>query len=212
MADWGEFFVMNPTATGGEGGGGGTTVGVPGNATAIVARAADADFDVVFVDANTVTLTIPSSVSSQDDMYNIATQLAYVFGVVSSGDLGWLTVTAKGILVLADSSDAGGAPDYIPVIGTVSLTPTLSKPTRRISTGEFVPAAPVVATLDSDGELSYDGQKNVRILAPQWSDLSNTTWRWAFEVRPGPGQSWSPFSGSFTGTPGTTINLSAFVA
>src|SRR6478609_2155589 len=206
MAHFGSFVLMNPLASGTGGAGAGTNVLVPGNAAAVVARAAGMDFDVELVDADNVLLILPEN-STADGIQTIAQQILYVFGVPATNDLGWLTVTAKGLLALADSSDAGGAPDYIPVVGTVVLTPSITRPVRILSSGRFLALNPLTTTFDSDGELAYDGIKNVRIVAPQWTDLSNTSWRWNVEVKPGPGQSWQGFTGSFTGAPGSTFNL-----
>ncbi len=206
---WGSFFVSAPTH--GSTGAAPTVVTVPGNATEVVARAAGAAFTVSYVDDNTVNLVMPET-ADFTDMETIANQLLYVFGTFGTDDLGWLTVTARGILGLADTSDPGSAPDYVPIVGIVTLTPSLSRPVRLISTGEFMPVAPVTVTFDSDGELAYDGIKNVRLIAPQWTNLSNTTWRWIADIKPGPGQSWPGFSVNFTGTPGTIINLATLVS
>ena len=208
MASLGTFASV--VALGGGGGGGAATVTVPGNALAIVARAAGTDITVTFVDPNTVTVGLPAAVG-YEQMMLLATDLVYVFGTVAANELGWMTITAKGIEAIADSSDPGGAPDYNPVVGTVVLTPSLTRPIRVLASNQFISMAPITATFDSDGELSFDGQKNVRIVAPGWTGLSRTDWRWNAEVRPGPGQSWSSFSVSFTGLPGSIVNLATLL-
>lgn len=214
MADLGTFFVVGGASAGPGGGGGGaglpTTVTVPGNAAAIVLRAVGALFDATEVDADTVEVTFPSGLTVEQ-IFLMANQLNFAFGVLSEDELGWMTVTARGILGLADSADADLAPDYIPVVGTITLTPTLSRPIKIVSTGQFLAVASITATFDSDGELSYDGSKNVRIIAPEWPQLSNTTWRWTAEIRPGPGQNWQSFSVSFTGLPGDVVNLGSLL-
>lgn len=202
---------VSPLVATGGGGSGGSNVTVPGNAEDILTRAAGAIFTVEEVDDDNVTLILPAFLDSEDDIDTLSSQLMYVFGPVSGDELGWLTVTAKGILGLADSSDVGGDPDSIPVTGTVTLTPGISRPIRIISTGQFLAVAPVVVDFDEDGELAYDGIKTVHLIAPQWTDLSNTTWSWTADVRPGPGQTWQPFSVSFTGAPGDTVNLASLV-
>ena len=208
MADWGSFFLSAPdhASAGSEP----TTVTVPGNATEVVARATGTLISVAYADDNTVLVTMPST-ASYDDMALAATQLQYIFGAFGTNDLGWLTVTAKGILGLADSSDVGPYPDYIPIVGFVTLTPSLARPIRLISSGEFLAVASITVSFDSDGELAFDGVKNVRLIAPQWTNLSNTTWVWNADIKPGPGQSWPAFSVTFTGTPGTVINLATLV-
>ena len=209
MADLGTF-VLFPTSSGGGGEAVPFAVDVPGNAVAIAARAVTAT-DLITVTADgtdSVEITWPVG-ATFEEMMEISSALSYIFGSVMEGELGWLTVEAKGILGFADSSDPGGAPDYVPVAGTVTFSASLSRPIRILSTGEFLAVAPISATFDSDGELSFDGEKDVRIIAPLWTGLSNTTWRWNFDVRPGPGQTWSPFSGNFTGSPGETVNIAS---
>lgn len=207
MANLGSF-VFGLLAGGG--GGGPMTIAVPGNAASVVARGTEVGVTVVSVDPNTVELVLPTEMTYVA-LQELLNELTYVFGSASGSELGWLTVTAKGILGMADSSDADAAPDYVPVAGIVTLTPSLSRPVRLLASGQFLAVSPIVATFDSDGELSLDGVKNVRIIAPQWTGLSRTDWRWSFEVRPGPGQSWSGFSGSFTGVRGALINLASFI-
>lgn len=204
-------------ATAGEAptGGGGpgdavSTITVPGNASAIAARGVSAMFAVEEVDANHVTLTLPTTMDLAD-IDTLSSQLLYVFGAPPVNDLGWLTVTAEGILGLADSSDPDDAPDYVPVAGTVTLTPTLTRPVRINSTGQFLALSTVTVVFDSDGEMSYDGIKNVHLIAPLWADLSNTSWKWSALISPGSGQSWSSFTVSFTGAPGAIINLGTLV-
>lgn len=189
----------------------GSTVAVPGNAAEVVARAGGSLLTVEEIDASSVSLILPTFIDSDEEIDEISSQLLYVFGPVADIDVGWLTVTAQGILGLADSSDASGVPDYIPVVGTVTLSPTITKPIRIISLTQFIALAPFTATFDSDGELSYDGIKNVRIIAPLWSDLSNTSWKWQADIRPGSGQSWGSFSGSFTGAPGSVFDLASLL-
>lgn len=214
MAALGSFVLL--TSSAGTGGGGGalpSLVTVPGNAAAIVARAlaSSALFTATETDANTVELEFPTLLTL-DDVFTLSNQLNYVFGVLGEDELGWLTVTAKGILGLADTSDAGVAPDYVPVVGTVTLTPGLSRPIRIISTGQFLAVSSITATFDSDGELAFDGEKNIRLIAPQWDQLSSTTWRWTADVRPGPGQNWQAFTVNFTGLPGDVINLASLIS
>lgn len=126
-------------------------------------------------------------------------------------ELGWLTITAAGILGLADSADVGAVPDALPVVGSVTLTPSITKPLRINSSGQILFVGTINAVFDVAGVLSYDGVSNVRIIAPQWSDLSNTAWRWTADIRPGSGQNWTPWSVSFTGSPGETVNLSSLI-
>jgi len=158
----------------------------------------------------TVVLTLPEAFTD-DEVPELVSQLNEVFAPPTDITTGWLTLTAEGLQAYADTSDVGGAPDYVAVVGTVVLTPGLVKPIRRVTTGElFFPSA-VTATFDSNGVLSYDGVADVRVVAPQWSELSRTDWKWTAEVKPGPGQAWQAWGASFSGAPGATINLANFL-
>lgn len=218
MVDQGSFVLLSTF-----GGVQPTEVTVPGNAAAIVARAVALPtlFTATVIDADTVMVTFPSELTV-DQLFTLASQMTSSFHEVGEGELGWLTVTARGILGLADSADEGSAPDYIPVVGTVTLTPTrtptatptkgLLQPIRVISTGQFLVVATVTATFDSDGELSYDETKNVRLIAPKWDQLSDTEWEWRADIRPGPGQNWAGWSVHFSGAPGDVVNLASLLA
>ena len=212
MANIGEFIVGYPSAAGGGTGGDGTSteVIVPGNADAIVARSMGMLVTVEKIDANHVTVGYPGG-ASLSQIRTIANQLSYLFGAPAVDEIGWLTVTAKGLLGYADGADEDSAPDYTPVVGQVVFTPELPGTIKLVTTNRFFAVAGVTATFDSDGELSYAGQKNIRLIAPQWSELSNKTWRWIASVQPGPGQSWTPFTVFFTGAPGAVINLATLL-
>jgi hypothetical protein len=188
----------------------GTNVPVDGNATEIEARADGTIFSISETDPDMVVLTLPGSLSSAD-IPEMVEQLNDVFAPPSDPPSGWMTVVLSGIQAFADTSDVGGEPDTIPMSGTVTLTPGLSRPIRQISTRDFFAVAPTVAAFDGDGDLAYAGSKGVRLVAPEWTDLTNTSWRWTAEVRPGPGQTWDAFSVTFTGAPGETVNLADLV-
>lgn len=215
MAALGSFVVLTPSATSGGGGGGAlpTIITVPGNAAAIVARALESEalFTATEVDSDTVEVTFPVGLTLEE-LFEMSNQMNYVFGTLGADDLGWMTVTAKGVLGLADGADTGPAPDYVAVAGTIEITSGLARPVRILSTGQFLVLSKISATFDSDGELFFGGNKNVRLVAPQWAQLSNTTWRWTAEFKPGPGQNWQSFSVTFTGLPGDVINLATLIA
>lgn len=125
--------------------------------------------------------------------------------------LSWLTVSAAGIVGSADSADAGKDPDYTPVAGTVTFVPTFSRPIRLISEQKFFAVAATSATFDSSGELTFDGGKDVRLIAPLWAELSDQTWKWRATVRPGGDQGWASFEIEFTGAPGDVVDLASFL-
>ena len=213
MAEWGTFeYLSSPGGgDGGEGGGVLTTVTVPGNAEEVIERAVGTGLIVAYVDDDHVTVSLPAE-ATVAEMFQLSMDINNVFAApLGTGELGWLTVTAAGIFGMADSSDAGGDPDYIPVVGTVTISSTLSKPLYIAATGQFLAVSSVTAILDSDGELSYDGIKTVRIIAPQWAGLSNTAWKWEATVKPGAGQSWGAFTVQFTGHPGDVVNLASLL-
>jgi hypothetical protein len=193
------------------GGGAGTAVATPDAASLVAPRAAGMLFSVVEADPDSVTLSMPADFDNLFDPGLFASQLTYVFGG-DVNELAWLTVSAHGKQLSADSADAGSDPDYAPIAGTVLFTPTLARPIRRLSNNDILGVAPALATFDAKGELTFDGGEDVRLLAPLWSDLSNTAWRWTATIQPAPGQSWRQFSVNFTGAPGAVINLGSLVS
>ncbi len=207
MVARGSFVVFG----GGSGGGGGEAiVAVPGNSAQIVARAADTDVTVTALDADHVSVALPAS-TGIENFLDLMNQLIYVFGAPGEDEIGWITVSAKGILGMADSSDPGPNPNYVPVTGTITFVPEITGVVRLLTTGRFFAVAPVTCTFDSDGELSYDGGKTVRLISPLWSELANKAWKWTATVSPGFGQSWDAFVVQFTGAPGTTVNLASLL-
>ena len=125
--------------------------------------------------------------------------------------LGWLTVSAAGIVGSADSNDTGLEPDYVPIVGTVTFTPTFTRPIRINSSGRFLAMATINARFDSNGILTYDDQVDCRLIAPQWTELSDTEWQWRANIVPGGGQSWNSFEVLFSGAPGDRVNLASFL-
>lgn len=208
MADRGSFVVIGE---GGAGGGGGEAIiAVPGNSAALLTRAGDTDVSLTSLDSDHVSVALPAS-TGIEGFLALLNQMIWVFGSPGDDEIGWLTVSAKGILGMADSSDAGPNPDFLPVTGTITFVPEVTGVVRLVSTGRFFAVAPVTCTFDGDGELSYDGGKSVRLIAPQWSELANTSWKWTATVSPGFGQSWDSFVVQFTGAPGSVINLASLL-
>lgn len=202
MTHRGSFVVLENSVSGG----GEAIVAVPGNADVLVLRSEATAVDVIKVDDDHVTVALPAE-SDVTDFLNVLNQAIWVFGAPAEDEIGWIAVTAKGILGMADSSDEGPNPDYVPVTGTITLVPEVSGPIRLVSSGRFFAVAGLTCTFDSDGELSYDGGKNVRVVSPLWQELSNQDWRWVATVAPGFDQSWTPFTVPFTGAPGSVVNL-----
>jgi hypothetical protein len=76
-------------------------------------------------------------------------------------------VTGRFLAVVADTADAGSNPDAVPLQGTVTFRASI--PAALVATASPSPAtvvpAPVVTTLDVDGDLSLDGVKGVYLVA-----------------------------------------------
>lgn len=189
-----------------------TVITVPaGTAQAFADRAAQNPYlDVTVMDPNTVSVlvTLPTTMTPED--FNAFSD-SMLFALSGDIPFGWFSITAKGVLGLADSGDSGSTPDYIPVVGTVTFFPSFAKPIKIVSQNAFLAISGAQATFDSDGELSYDGVKGVRLISPQWDDLSDNAWTWKAQVRPGPGQSWEGFDATFTAAPGATVDLVDFL-
>lgn len=213
MASVGQFILGFPTSfsTGGGGGtAGATLVEVPGNAAEIVARSAGSGLTITEVGADSVEVVFPAEATA-NEMQDLAISLLQIFGAAAEPNIGWFTVTAKGMIGMADSSDAGSRPDYIPVLGTVTFFPNFALPIKIVSTNTFFSVGASQAVFDSDGELSFDGEKTIRLISPAWDDLSANDWQWVAQVRPGPGQNWQGWDASFTAAPGDTVDLSDFL-
>ena len=209
MPNLGSFIVFAPT--GGADVAPTNLVTVPGNAEDYIERAEGTGLVLTMVDENTLSIVLPDS-EDPEAVLELATALQYVFTAPVSPDIGWFAVTAAGILGMADSSDADLAPDYVPVVGSVTFIPSFNRPIKIVSSNRFFAVTPTVAEFDSDGELSYQGGKQVRLISPVWDDLSSNDWSWTAQVRPGPGQSWEGFDvTAMRPAPGTTVDLVDFL-
>lgn len=216
MPSLGSFIVGTPARATGSSGGGGepepTIVHITsGTSQEFADRAGENPYlAVTVIDPTTVSVLVSLPAEMDQDEFTSFTE-AMMFAFSGEIPFGWFSITAKGVVGLADSSDQGSTPDYIPVVGTVTLFPSFTRPIKITSTNQFFTVAASTAIFDSDGELSYDGQKGIRLISPQWSDLSDNAWTWTAQVRPGPGQNWEGFDVTFTAAPGASVDLVDFL-
>lgn len=87
-------------------------------------------------------------------------------------------VVGRFLAVLADSKlDPDETPEQVPLTGTVTFTPQV---TAILDTSVVPPAtvlpAPVVCTLDADGDVSYEGSKGVTVIATEDPAANPTNW------------------------------------
>lgn len=141
------------------------------------------------------------------------------------GDIGYLTVSGKASLGLADSNDAGEQPDRVAATAIVTFTPLLGTQDVIVAVAddEIVMPQPIKCTLDSTGRLvpPADGvgaapdpsaPKYVQLIAPNQASLNYTGWSWRATFAPIAPQNWNPFSRVFTGAPGDTVSLAQLTA
>jgi hypothetical protein len=86
---------------------------------------------------------------------------------------------------LADGTDAGSEPDFAPMSGTITFTPNITH-ARNVTNGaeEMYFPQPVTVVLDTDGDLSLNGEKGVYLLCP--SEVMNPgsfNWTAAFKLK-----------------------------
>jgi hypothetical protein len=124
--------------------------------------------------------------------------------------VGWMTVSGQMIVGIADSGDAGRAPDAVAALATVTFTPSamFDRPLAVGSSGLLLQVTTVTASLDADGVLvDASGSPGVTLVAPQQPPLSRTDWTWTVTFAPIAPQSWKAFSFVFTGAPGEEKNV-----
>lgn len=135
--------------------------------------------------------------------------------------IGYLAISARGIIATADSNDVGDEPDAYPMVATVKFTPSISdKMLVAIAETDrpLVGLDSVICELDETGELRppQDGKRPpidatgiLQLIAPQQpAALSQYGWDWIATFTPFSGQEWGEFSFPFSGAPNAAINLS----
>ena len=135
--------------------------------------------------------------------------------------IGYITVVAKGLLGIADSSDADTKPDGVPLVARVEFTASNARPVIAIGENPqtIIPLAKITCDLDANGNLrppndgtdtGADASGSLRLVAPDGPGIDYTGWQWTAKFSPGPGQSrWQYFSITFGGTGGETVDLGA---
>lgn len=133
--------------------------------------------------------------------------------------VGYITVVAKGLLGIADSTDGSTQPDGVPLVARVEFVASNTRPVVAI--GEtpqvIIPLAKITCDLDASGNLrppndgintGADASGSLRLVAPDGPGIDYTGWQWRATFTPGAGQtSWQAFSVSFGGSNGATIDL-----
>lgn len=131
-------------------------------------------------------------------------------------EVGWITVSGKGLLALADSTDPDSRPDARPMNGEVILSAVdLDGPVVALTSSTIVPIGTITAGFlegelrppknGEKGELDPEGALN--IVAPLQDELSHVGWLWEAWVKPGADAGWPEFRIRFTGAPGETVDL-----
>lgn len=140
------------------------------------------------------------------------------------GTLGYLTVTGRGVIATADSSDVGDQPDMVMALANVRFEPTLSVSALvSLADDMFILPQKITATLNSDGRLvppadgvssapSVSAPTHLQLLAPNQSSLNYTGWQWLATLTPIAPQNWQPFTCRFSGEPDEEVSLAQKIA
>lgn len=130
--------------------------------------------------------------------------------MVDLNPLTYGTVTGRFLAIVADAGDALENPDYVPLVGTVTLTPDL--PYGLVLNASPVPATiiprPIVVTLDVDGQIEWNGLDSINLLATDDPNVNPTdfTYTASFNLSiDGVTVPYGPFSFQLPG--GTTVDL-----
>jgi len=133
----------------------------------------------------------------------------------------YITIDARNMFGVADSTDPDPNPDLLPAVGTVAFTSSLKAPTTILSTQTILSLGTVIATIDGSGTLRppVDGQTasgfdadELRLICPNSPDLLDVGWTWTASFRPQQGQTWQAFTISgITGNPGDTVTLTTLL-
>lgn len=125
--------------------------------------------------------------------------------------VGWLTVTGRSLLGIADSIDAGNVPDVLTPAANVTIKASIDRVVVIADkTILNFPPDGITASLDAEGRLvaPADGigvvgtSTNITLVAPDQSTISHVGWRWEITVRPADGKAFTPYEVYITGAPG----------
>lgn len=125
-------------------------------------------------------------------------------------ELSYGTVVGRFVAGVADSVDVGVAPDALPMSGTVTFTATA--PVLRVVNATPDPATvfpqSIVATLDSEGYLTWNGERGVNLWATDDPDTNPVGWQWKVSFALMLGTTAIPYLGwNFDLPAGTTVDL-----
>lgn len=126
--------------------------------------------------------------------------------------VGYITVTAEGLVGLIDSDDVGNQPDQSIMVATVELRPSITGPivaVDEVGVKPLIAVDTVEVLLDASGVLrpTDDPVGNVRLVAPMQKSISPSNWIWTATFIPAATQDWEQFEVSFSGSPGDTVDL-----
>lgn len=93
-------------------------------------------------------------------------------------------VVGRFLGAIADGIDQDDDPDLVPLRGTVTFTPQVSK---VVSEEGSVFPIPIQASLDSDGYITHNFKRGVKLIAPT-EDINPSAWSWtvSFDLSQGP--------------------------
>ena len=135
--------------------------------------------------------------------------------------VGFMTVRAQAIEVLADSIDTGSEPDGRAIVATVEFAPSFRGALTVIPDNVIVVPTSITCTLNADGKLipPSDGEDtagtaaaDLFLIAPQQSSLSNQNWTWTATFRPIGTPKWTAFAIGFSGAPAEIVNLTTLAS
>lgn len=120
--------------------------------------------------------------------------------------VGYMTLTGKVLLGLADSDDDGEQTDASAAVATVTITPSIPG-VVVVADESVVRLTTIRAALNASGQLvaPADGQSTVgtstslRLIAPDQAAISEVGWQYVIDIAPVDGKSFTKFTVFLTG-------------
>lgn len=133
--------------------------------------------------------------------------------------VGFLTLTGKVLLGLADSDDPGDQPDAGRLVANVTITPSIDYVV--VVADESVIALPprIQASLNAGGQLvaPADGKgepgtsTSLRLIAPDQPAIHRVGWRWVIDIAPVDGESFAAIQVFLSGGPDESKTLGGLI-